>query len=54
MQNETFVPDSNGPWRGYKRDVYEGGIRVPMIVAWLINPQEGVQYGWNPYLPIYR
>ncbi len=26
--------DSNGPWRGYKRDVYEGGIRVPMIVAW--------------------
>lgn len=26
--------DSNGPWRGYKRDVYEGGIRVPMIVGW--------------------
>lgn len=26
--------NSNGPWRGYKRDVYEGGIRVPMIVAW--------------------
>ena len=26
--------DSNGPWRGYKRDVYEGGIRVPMIVSW--------------------
>lgn len=26
--------DSNGPWRGYKRDVYEGGIRVPFIVQW--------------------
>ncbi|MDF2709620.1 MAG: hypothetical protein K0R62_5272 [Nonomuraea muscovyensis] len=25
--------DSNGPWRGDKRDLYEGGIRVPMI-AW--------------------
>lgn len=26
--------NSNGPWRGYKRDLYEGGIRVPMIVSW--------------------
>jgi len=26
--------DSNGPFRGYKRDVYEGGIRVPMIARW--------------------
>ncbi|MBR5176497.1 MAG: arylsulfatase [Bacteroidales bacterium] len=26
--------NSNGPWKGYKRDVYEGGIRVPMIVSW--------------------
>ncbi|MCG6187637.1 arylsulfatase [Maribellus maritimus] len=25
--------DSNGPLRGYKRDLYEGGIREPMI-AW--------------------
>jgi arylsulfatase A len=25
--------DSNGPFRGVKRDLYEGGIRVPMI-AW--------------------
>ena len=26
--------DSNGPLRGYKRDLYEGGIREPMIVWW--------------------
>ncbi len=26
--------DSNGVYRGYKRDLYEGGIRVPMITYW--------------------
>ncbi|MUH37656.1 arylsulfatase [Zobellia amurskyensis] len=26
--------DSNGPFRGTKRDLYEGGIRVPMIASW--------------------
>ena len=26
--------NSNGPFRGYKRDLYEGGVRAPFIVAW--------------------
>ena len=26
--------DSNGPYKGYKRDLYEGGIRMPMIAWW--------------------
>ncbi|GAA0879119.1 arylsulfatase [Algoriphagus jejuensis] len=26
--------DSNGPFRGYKRDLYDGGVHVPMIVKW--------------------
>jgi arylsulfatase A-like enzyme len=26
--------DSNGPLHGYKRDMYEGGIRDPLIARW--------------------
>lgn len=26
--------DSNGPLRGYKRDLYEGGIRAPFVAYW--------------------
>lgn len=30
----TAFFDSNGPFRGGKRELYEGGIRVPLIVSW--------------------
>ena len=36
MKNQaaTAFFDSNGPLRGGKRDLYEGGLRVPMIAYW--------------------
>ena len=32
--NDPKFFDSAGPFRGIKRDLYEGGIRVPMIARW--------------------
>ena len=33
--------NSDAPFRGYKRDVYEGGIRIPFIVKWPGNVTPG-------------
>lgn len=32
--NDPQFFNSNGGFRGLKRDLYEGGIRVPMIISW--------------------
>jgi hypothetical protein len=35
--------NSNGIYRGYKRDLYEGGIRVPMIAMWKSRITSGTE-----------
>lgn len=44
---ESGVPDSlfhiNAPFRGFKRDLYEGGIREPFIVRWPGKVQAGTR-----------
>ena len=54
-QVETF--DSNGPLRGRKRDLYEGGIRVPTIAWWPEQITAGTETdhlsGFQDYLPTF-
>lgn len=37
---EEFGHHSNGPYRGGKRDIYEGGHRVPFVVRWPAGIQQ--------------
>lgn len=37
--------DSNGILRGYKRDMYEGGIRTPLLVKWPGKVRAGTKNG---------
>jgi arylsulfatase A-like enzyme len=47
--NDPDFFDSNGPFRGIKRDLYEGGIRVPMIARWPGRIAKGTTTGYVGY-----
>ncbi len=49
--------NSNGIYRGYKRDLYEGGIRVPTIISWQKKVPAGKESSFSfafwDYLPTF-
>lgn len=54
---DGFFAESNYPFRGHKRDLYEGGIRVPLIAYWPDKISKGrvsnhVSAFWD-YLPTF-
>ena len=49
--NDPLFNDSNGPFRGWKRDLTDGGIRVPMIVRWPGVAPAGVTSEFVGYHP---
>ena len=53
--NDPDFFNSNGMYRGYKRDLYEGGIRVPTIVSWQGHVPTGTEtdfaFAFWDYLP---
>lgn len=52
---ELRTPGSAGPFRGKKRDLYEGGVRVPAFVVWPKNIKPGMKTDYpaftSDYLP---
>ena len=45
------VLDSSGPFQGFKRSMYEGGIRVPLIARWPGKIKSGRISGLPCYFP---
>ena len=50
LENAEFF-EANGPLRGYKRDMYEGGLRVPMIVRFPGRVRAGSTSSHATYFP---
>lgn len=52
---EVRTPGSAGPFRGMKRDLYEGGIRVPAFIVWPKKIGQGMKTDFpaftSDYLP---
>lgn len=40
-KNDVKLFNSSGSFRGIKRDLYEGGIRVPLIINWKNTIKQG-------------
>jgi arylsulfatase A-like enzyme len=55
--NDPDYFNSNGIYRGYKRDLYEGGIRVPTVVSWEGHVPAGTEshfaFAFWDYLPTF-
>ena len=55
--NDPDYFNSNGIYRGYKRDLYEGGIRVPTVVSWeghvLAGTESHFAFAFWDYLPTF-
>ena len=49
LEEYETILDSSRPLRGYKRDLTDGGIRVPMIVRWpgRIKPKSESDFVWS-------
>ncbi|MFH5804733.1 sulfatase [Alienimonas sp. DA493] len=48
-EGNATAPGSAGPYRGRKRDLYEGGVRVPGLIHW---PAGGLTGGGRSSLPV--